>query len=66
MVTEVLLWALIVTNAHKGPQVIEVYDNERLCRQDMREAAIAVREAKLKCVPKYSPERPGYEGSVQQ
>ena len=56
MVTEVLVWALMLTN--KKPEVIEVYNTELDCRQDMREARKAVPEAKLKCVPHWSTERP--------
>jgi hypothetical protein len=69
MVTEVLVWAMIVTNPEAGRGsnvVVEVYNNELLCRQDMREAARAVPEAKLKCVPKYSMQRPAYGGRAQE
>jgi hypothetical protein len=37
---------------------MEVYNNELLCRQEMREVRKAVPEAELKCVPRYSMERP--------
>jgi hypothetical protein len=68
VVTELLVWAMIVTNPGRGhgPQVVEVYNNELLCRRDMREAARAVPEAKLKCVPRYSMQRPVYGGRAQE
>jgi hypothetical protein len=61
MVTEVLVWALIVTN--NGPETVNVYDKELICRQDMREAHRALPEAKLKCVPRHSMQRPGWQNS---
>lgn len=61
MVTEVLVWALIVTNGDND--VVEIYTNELLCTQEMREARKAVPEAKLKCVPRYSLDRPGWEST---
>jgi hypothetical protein len=59
---------MIVTNATTGraTQVVEVYSNELLCRQNMREVRRAVPEAKLKCVPRHSMQRPGYEGRAQE
>jgi hypothetical protein len=57
MVTEVLVWAMILTN-HQN-RIIEIYNTELVCRQDMREARRAVPEAELKCVPRHSIERPG-------
>ena len=59
MVTEVMVWALVVLN--QGAQVVEVYDKELLCRQDMREARKAEPEAELKCVPRYSLDHPGWQ-----
>jgi hypothetical protein len=41
MVTEVLVWAMIVTS--HGNRVVEIYDKEVLCRQEMREARRAIR-----------------------
>jgi hypothetical protein len=57
MVTEVLVWAIILTNRNNA--AVEVYDNELLCRQEMRELELAVPQARLKCVPRYSTRRPG-------
>ena len=61
MVTEVLVWALIVANRNNA--VVEIYNNELLCRQDMREARKAVPEAELRCVPRYSLDHPGWDSS---
>jgi hypothetical protein len=61
MVTEVLVWAMIVTN--RGNRIIEIYNTELLCRQEMREARKAVPQAELKCVPRYSLDRPGWESA---
>lgn len=40
MVTEVLVWAMILTN-HQN-RIIEIYNTELVCHQDMREARRAV------------------------
>jgi hypothetical protein len=61
MVTEVLVWAMTLTN-HQN-RIIEIHNNELLCRQDMREAHKAVPEAELKCVPRYSLDHPGWDSS---
>jgi hypothetical protein len=63
MVTEVLVWAMIMTNNHNA--VVEVYNNEKQCRQDAREVMRALPEAKLKCVPRHSMQRPGGDGRAQ-
>ncbi len=56
MVTEVLVWALIVTN--RNNTVIEIYNTELVCRQEARELQRAVPEAELTCVPYHSMVRP--------
>jgi hypothetical protein len=56
MITEVLIWAMILTNREN--QVVEIYNTELVCRQEMREALKSVPEAELKCVPRRSMERP--------
>jgi hypothetical protein len=61
MVTEVLVWAMIMTNNHN--RIVEVYNNELLCRQDAREVRRALPEAEVKCVPRYAPNHPGWNSS---
>lgn len=58
MVTEILVWALLVTDGHKRPMAVEVYNSELLCRQDMREVRQAVPDAVLACAPRRSMARP--------
>jgi hypothetical protein len=64
MVTEVLVWAMIMTNNHNA--VVEVYNNEKQCRQDAREVMRALPEAKVACVVhRRSLQRPDHGGSAQ-
>ena len=55
--TEVLVWAVVLLNRGK-PEVVEVYNTELVCRQEMREARKVYPQAELRCVPKWSAERP--------
>jgi hypothetical protein len=57
MVTEVLVWALILANEPKRP-VVEIYTTELLCRQDARELRKIFPDHPITCVPRRSMERP--------
>jgi hypothetical protein len=60
VVTEVLVWALIVTSHHNS--VVDIYSTELVCREDLREARKTVEArtagAELACVVRRSMERP--------
>jgi hypothetical protein len=60
MVTEIIIWALILTEQPK--RVVEIYNNELLCRQDARELRKALPDHPVKCVPRRSMERPEQPG----
>jgi len=57
MVTEVLVWALILANEPKRPTV-EIYTTELVCRQDAKELRKALPGHPVTCVPRRSMERP--------
>jgi hypothetical protein len=56
MVTEILVWALVLS---KQPnKLVEIYSTETACRQDAREARKTVPEILVTCIPHRSTERP--------
>jgi hypothetical protein len=61
VVTEVMIWALILTN--RKNDVVEIYHSELLCRQEMLEVRKAVPQAKFKCVPRHSLNRPAWDSA---
>jgi Mg-chelatase subunit ChlI len=56
MLTEVLVWALILRQ--KPKEVIEIYATEQMCRRDAMEARRTVPEVEVECVQRYSMEHP--------
>jgi hypothetical protein len=56
MVTEILVWALVLREQPK--QVVQIYATEIACRNDAREATRLAPEIPLICVPRHSMERP--------
>jgi hypothetical protein len=62
MVTEVLIWALILTERPKV--AVEIYNNELLCRQDAKEVRKALPDHPVTCVPRRSTGRPQGGGTL--
>jgi hypothetical protein len=60
MVTEVLVWAMILASGDK--HTLAVYDNELLCRQEMQEVRRAAPDVEVRCIPKWSTARPEGDG----
>ena len=56
MVTEVLVWALVLRQQPR--EVIEIYTTEQMCRRDAREARRTVPDVEVECIQRYSMERP--------
>jgi hypothetical protein len=64
MVTEIAIWAMILANGDK--HTLAVYDNELLCRQEMREVRRAAPDVEVRCVPKHSTARPEGDGRATE
>jgi hypothetical protein len=56
MVTEVLVWALVLSKQPR--QVVEIYTTEIACRQEATEAGRLAPEVPVKCIQRYSMKRP--------
>jgi hypothetical protein len=63
MVSEILVWALVLKN--DPHRVVDIYNTELVCRQDLREVRKMEPHQQWVCMVRRSMERPTDEGRAR-